>query len=60
MFQLVVRVFMSLLGHLGRACVFEVEIDLVLNVLVFVTQILDVEVRLVEQCCEPVTVPGQL
>ena len=31
-----------------------------LKVLVFVAQILDVEVRLVEQCCEPVTVSGQL
>ena len=60
MFQLVVRVFVSLLGHLGGACVFAVEIDLVLKVVVFVTHILDVEVRLVEQCCEPVTVSGQL
>ena len=60
MLQLIVRVLVSFLGYLGHACVFEVEIYLVLEVLVFVTQVLNVEVRLVEQCCESVAVPCQL
>ena len=60
LFQLVVCVLVSLLRYLGCASVFEVEIDLLLEVLIFVAQVLDVEIRLVEECCKSVAVSSQL
>jgi hypothetical protein len=52
--------FVGLLGYLGHACVFEMEVNLALKVLVFVAQVLDVEVRLVKESGKSVTVSGQL
>lgn len=51
---------MSLLGYLGHACVFEVEVNLALKTLVLLTKFLDVKVRLIKESGESVTVSDQL